>query len=91
MTAMQQFNITLPTDLAEAIEGRIQSGAYSSVSEAVREALHILLEQDAAVEQWLRGEVLAGHQEYLADPSQGVPIEDVLARIKATVLNASRI
>jgi hypothetical protein len=38
---------------------------------------------DATLEQWLRDEVIAGHQEYLADPSQAVPVEDVLARIKA--------
>ena len=38
---------------------------------------------DAAIEQWLRDEVILGHQEYLADPSRGVPAEDILARIKA--------
>jgi antitoxin ParD1/3/4 len=40
-------------------------------------------ERDAAVEQWLRDEVIAGHQEYLADPSQGVRAEEILDRIKA--------
>jgi hypothetical protein len=39
--------------------------------------------RDAALEQWLRDEVIAGHQEYLADPSQGVPAEEILDRIKA--------
>jgi hypothetical protein len=38
---------------------------------------------DVTLEQWLRDEVIAGHQEYLADPSRAVPVEDVLARIKA--------
>jgi antitoxin ParD1/3/4 len=40
-------------------------------------------ERDAVVGQWLRDEVIAGHQEYLADPSQGVPAKEVLGRIKA--------
>jgi antitoxin ParD1/3/4 len=35
---------------------------------------------DAALEQWLRDEVIDGHREYLADPSQAVAAE---ARIKA--------
>jgi antitoxin ParD1/3/4 len=83
MAATQQFNITLPLDLAQAIEGKVKSGAYASVNELVSESLHALLERDAAIEKWLRDEVLVGHQEYLADPSQGVPVEDVLARIKA--------
>jgi hypothetical protein len=37
----------------------------------------------AAVEQWLREEVVPGHTEYMADPSKGVPAEAVLDRIKA--------
>jgi hypothetical protein len=37
----------------------------------------------AAIEQWLRDEVIPGHQEYPADPSQGVPAADILVRIKA--------
>jgi antitoxin ParD1/3/4 len=83
MRTTQQFNITLPLDLAQVIEGKIKSGVYASVSDVVREGVHALLERDAAVEQWLRDEVIAGHQEYLADPSRGVPAEDILARIKA--------
>ena len=83
MATTQQFNITLPLDLAEAIEGKVKSGAYASVSEAVSEGLHALFERDAALEQWLHDEVIAGHQEYLADPTRGVPAEDIVARIKA--------
>jgi antitoxin ParD1/3/4 len=83
MADTQQFSITIPLDLAQAIEGKVKSGDYASVNEAVSEGLHALLERDAAMDQWLREEVLAGHQEYLADPAKGVPIEDVLARIKA--------
>lgn len=83
MAATQQFNVTPPLDLAQAIEGKVKSGAYASVSEVVREGVHALLERDAAVEQWLRDEVIPGHEEYLADPSRGVPAEDILARIRA--------
>ena len=72
MRTAQQFSITLPLDMAEVIEGKIKSGAYASVSE-----------HDAAVEQWPREEVIAGHQEYMADPSNGIPAEAILDRIKA--------
>jgi hypothetical protein len=34
--------------------------------------LRALLERDAAVERWLREEVVPGHQEYLRDPSKGI-------------------
>jgi hypothetical protein len=52
-------------------------------SEVVRDGLRALLERDAAVERWLREEVVPGHQEYLRDPSKGVPADAILGRIKA--------
>jgi antitoxin ParD1/3/4 len=83
MRTTQQFSITLPHDMAEAVERKIKSGAYASVSEVMRDGVRALLERDAAVERWLREEVMAGHQEYVANPSKGVPAEAVLDRIKA--------
>ncbi len=35
------------------------------------------------IERWLREEVIAGHTEYMADPSKGVSAEAILDRIKA--------
>ncbi len=83
MRTTQQFSITLPLEMAEAVEGKIKSGAYASVSEVMRDGVRALLERDAAVEKWLREEVGAGHREYLADPSKGIPAEAILGRIKA--------
>jgi antitoxin ParD1/3/4 len=83
MRSTQQFSITLPHDMAEAVEQKIKSGRYASVSEVMRDGVRALLERDAAVERWLREEVAVGHQEYLADPSKAVPAEEILPRIKA--------
>jgi len=83
MRTTQQFSITLPLDMAEAVEGKIKSGGYASVSEVVRDGVRALLERDAAVERWLHEEVVAGHQEYLADLSKGVPADAVPGRIKS--------
>jgi antitoxin ParD1/3/4 len=82
MRTTRQFSITLPLDMAEVVERKINSGAYASVSEVVRDGVRALLERDSAVERWLREEVVAGHMEYLADPSKGVPADAVLERIK---------
>jgi putative addiction module CopG family antidote len=87
MRTTQQFSITLPLDMAEAVESKIKSGGYASVSEVVRDGVRALLERDAAVERWLREEVLVGHKEFLADPSRGVPAEEILNRIKARRAN----
>ena len=82
MRTTQQFSITLPFDMADAVERKIKSGAYASVSEVMRDGVRALLEREAAVERWLREEVAVGHAEYLADPSKVVPADNVLARIR---------
>lgn len=38
--------------------------------------------QDESFERWVRAEIIPGHREFMADPSQGVPVDDVLAHIK---------
>jgi putative addiction module CopG family antidote len=82
MRTTQQFSITLPLDMAEVVEGKIRSGAYASVSEVMRDGVRALLERDAAIERWLREEVIAGHQEYVTDPSKGVLADAILDRVK---------
>jgi putative addiction module CopG family antidote len=83
MRTTQQFSITLPLEMAEAVESKIRSGGYASVSEVVRDGVRALLERDLAMERWLREDVAAGHKEYLADRSKGVLADDILPRIKA--------
>jgi antitoxin ParD1/3/4 len=83
MRTTQQFSITLPIDMAEIVEQKIKSGMYASASEVMRDGVRALLERDAALERWLREEAVAGHHEYTADPSKGVPAEEVVDRIRA--------
>ncbi len=83
MKTFRQFNVTLPPEMAAAVEAKIKSGAYASASDLMCDGVRALLARDAAVEKWLSEEVIAGHKEYLEDPSKGVPAESILERIKA--------
>jgi hypothetical protein len=47
------------------------------------EILGIVDQERRASERWIREEVTAGHGEYLADPSKGIPATEILGRIKA--------
>ena len=76
--------------MAEVVEGKIKSGAYASVSEVMRDGLQALLERDAAIERWLREEVIPGHEEYMADPSKGISAATILDRIKARRAGSQR-
>jgi antitoxin ParD1/3/4 len=83
MTAPRQFSITLPAEMAEVVERKVRSGSYDSASDVLRAGLRALIEHDDALERWLREDVVAGHREYLADPSKGVPASEVLDRIRS--------
>jgi putative addiction module CopG family antidote len=82
MRDARQFNITLPAETAAMIDEKIRSGTHASASDLVNDSLQTFIEREAALERWLRDEVLAGHAEYLADPSTAVPIDDVMDRIR---------
>lgn len=44
--------------------------------------MHAQPERDAAIERWLREEVVPGHAKDKADPSALIPADEVLARIE---------
>jgi antitoxin ParD1/3/4 len=81
--AMTSQRLILPFETVEVVERRIKSYDCASVSEVRRESIRALWERNAPWERWLREEVVAGHNEYLADPSKGVPADGVLADVKA--------
>jgi antitoxin ParD1/3/4 len=81
MRTTQQYSITLPHEMAEIVESKVQSGHYASVSEVLRDGVRALMERDAAFERWLREDAAASYDEYKADPSKVVPVEDVMERI----------
>ncbi len=87
MNSDQAITVTLPADLLDRIHRKVRSGTFASPSEAVREGLEALIERDQAIDSWLQN-VVAGHAEYLADPSGAVPAKDILKRIKQRRSNA---
>ena len=82
MRSTRQLSITLPNEMAELIEKKAESGAYASVSEVVREGIRTLLDRDAALEKWLRDEVVPGIQEYREDPSKGIPADKIKEHVR---------
>jgi antitoxin ParD1/3/4 len=83
MTASEKRTISLPAEQARYIDSLVASGAYASASEVVRAGLRALQGRDAAVERWLREEVLPVYDAMQADPSRAVPADDVTAALRA--------
>lgn len=82
MRNTQQLSITLPREMAKQIEKKVESGAYASVSEVVREGIRTLLDRDMSLEHWLREEVVKGIEEYRTDPSKGIPSAKIKNRVR---------
>ena len=79
MRTTQQFSITLPNTLADAVKSKVATGEYASESEVIRDGLRALLARDRAVETWLTERVAPAYDARAADPSRAVSVDRVRA------------
>lgn len=82
MPATEKRTFSLPAEQAGYIDSLVESGAYATGSEVIRAGLRALQERDAAVERWLRDEVVATYDAMQADPGRAVSPQDVRARLR---------
>lgn len=83
MPGIEKRTVSLPTEQAGYIDSLVQAGTYASASEVVRAGLRALQERDAAVERWLREEVVPVYDAMQADPKRGVTLDKVTAALAA--------
>ena len=89
MSTVAKRTFSLPKEHADFIDAKVASGDYASGSEVIREGLRALQARDAAIERWLREEVVPTALEMKAHPERGIPIDEVMKGIRA--LHAERI
>lgn len=82
MGASTKRTISLPDEHAEFIDAKVASGDYASASEVVRAGLRALQERDAAIERWLREEVVPTYEHMKANPESWIPAEEVFRRLR---------
>lgn len=77
------MNVSLTPELEQFIARKLETGAYGSQSEVVREGLRLLMERDRMVEarlQELRGEIASGLDQ--ARRGELIPGEEVFPSIR---------
>jgi antitoxin ParD1/3/4 len=85
----QQRSFSLPKEQADYIDSLVDSGAYATASDVVRAGLRALQEKDAAIERWLRDEVVPVAVAMQADPDRAIPADQVFNELRA--LHAQRL
>lgn len=82
MRTTRQLSITLPNEMAEAVQAKVESGEYATESEVIREGLRALLARERAIESWLQTEVAAAYDEAKAAPDSLVSSAVLRARLE---------
>ena len=83
MRSTQQFSITLPNEMANAVRAKVAAGEYATESEVVRDGLRSLLARDRAVEEWLRNEVAPTYDAMKAGGLKMLTGHEVRSSLKA--------
>lgn len=82
MAATEKRTFTLPSEQSAFIDQLVASGTYATASEVIREGLRALQERNAAVERWLREEVVPTYDRWKADPGRGITPEQMAERAR---------
>ncbi len=81
-TSSEKRTVSLASEQGKYIDRLVKSGTYASASEVVRAGLRALEERDAAVERWLRTEVVEAYDELDANPGSAIPAEEVFKKFQ---------
>ncbi|KQT46506.1 plasmid stabilization protein [Methylobacterium sp. Leaf456] len=83
MAVIEKRTFSLPAEQAAFIDAQVSAGSFASASEVVRAGLRALQEQDAAIERWLREEVVATYDAMKARPEDEISAQDMAERMRA--------
>ena len=81
MRSTQQFSITLPNEMANAVKSKVEAGEYATESEIIQDGLRALMARDCAVRNWLQKQVEPAFDSIKSDPSRAVTVNQVRARL----------
>jgi putative addiction module CopG family antidote len=83
MRSTQQFSITLPHEMADAVKAKVAAGEYATESEVIRDGLRTLMARDRAMEAWLREEVIPAAHALKDAPDSALSADQVRKHLVA--------
>jgi antitoxin ParD1/3/4 len=83
MSASHSITVELPEEAFDFISTKLSSGEYTNASDVVRDSLGQMQLRSEESDEQLRADVLPALEEFDADPSGGVTVEQVKAHLAA--------
>ena len=83
MRSTQQFSITLPHEMADAVRAKVAAGEYATESEVIRDGLRALMARDRAIASWLNDAVGPAYDALKAEPERAITVNQVRAALAA--------
>jgi len=77
MAGTQQFNVTLPDDIAQMVKAKVSSGEYADESAVICDSLSALKSRDDAFETWLKTEAAITYDKLKTDPGRALSLDQV--------------
>jgi len=75
-------SITLDAHYEKFVQELLDEGRFDSAKEAVQAGLRMLEDHESARERWIREEIPGRWAAHVADPSTGIPAEEVHAKLR---------
>jgi antitoxin ParD1/3/4 len=83
-TAQSPIQVTLSDEASvEFIRSKVQSGAYASEADVIREGLEALRQEAEERERWERKVLMPAHDRLMANPSSAIPLEQIEKNLEA--------
>lgn len=85
---MRALTVTLPDDIVEEIEARVAAGDYASESALVLDSLDSHFAAGFDLDERQVAEIRASCAEMAADPTLGIPIDEIMDRVRRKAVAA---
>lgn len=77
MKTIQQFSITLSSEMANIVKKKVATGEYATESEVIKDSLNALIGRDKSINRWLQKEVAPAYDALRADSKRALSIDQV--------------
>jgi len=83
MAHASTLQVTLPQESLDFVQSKVASGEFASESEVIREGIAALQDKDAGFEAWAREVAVPAYERLLANPSRGIPLDQIRANLES--------